>query len=346
MCDVYLNDINDMEIDLYNQSIEYNEFIEAMDILDNLFKDSNEIVLEAVTNQKSNHATVKKIINNTGETIGTVGYIYGGLTDAEGMELKGGFNIVASLAKIFAKIVNWVMRKVGFFAEQISRFLNFISSIPKEIKLKITGDIELYITANDLQGLFNRGLVDQIDNYISAASQFVQGDYWKSVFAHGNIKEGFNNSDGHYYNQMDNIYNYLKKLNFTKTVINMRDRTNHVIYFGDNKSITYTHHGTVVKCNYYNALLNLIKAIKARDKDLEIIRDAAILKVDNAKCNGAYAKALGVQRKKLDKSIELVSGIINVIGKIVKYINMDIKTMNDAFKVVMHQAGVNEANTK
>jgi hypothetical protein len=338
MRDLYLEDINNMEINLYSQSIEYKEFIEALDILENTYKDSDEIVLEAVKNQKHKNSVFWNTIGSTAKTIDTTADIYGNLTDTGASIYRGEFNLIASLAKLVARIVGWAVDKIFSLIDVLAKLINAITDLPETIKTKITGNIQLYITAGDLQGLFNQGLVDQIINYIAAASQFVKGEYWKSFFANGNILEAFNRSDGHYYKQMENIYKYLHNLSFTKTTIYMDDKHNVDIYFRNSKSISYIYHGQSVRCSYYQALKNLLSILGEKKPELINIKDQCVLKVDQSKCKGTYASARVDHRGKLDKSVEMISNVIKIVGQIMKYVNADIKTIHDSLKAVNKKA--------
>lgn len=316
-------------------NINNNAFLEYCNDLDSLGIIADpELYLEAVNiEHKGFKNNLGTIIRNTKDTTKQANGLYNSLTNIGGRGYKSIWDVAISAIKLIAKIVGYIFYKIFMIPELITGVINMVSNIPSNIKNRIKGNIYLYITAKDLSFFYNN-IYPHIRNFLYNASKFSEGDSWNTLFTALKDKRKlisivFNKSDLKYMDLMIKDYNNLQMIEFTKSLIDMSDKTSIDIYFGtSNKLIEFVDiHGYKHKTNYYDGLISLVKEISTYKSQMESVRDNIGKKIQDTELNSSFNELSPGVQKRIINTIMMTSKVINIIGNLVRYVLIDMKTI-------------------
>ena len=277
--------------------------------------------------------SIGMIVKNTKDTTKQVGGVYRAVTNLGGTGYKSLFDIVFAAVKLIVKISTFILKKIFEIPDSITKIINYISNIPENIKNKIKGNIYLYITAKDLSFFYNDAY-PCIRNFLYDSTKLSEGDTWNTLM--NSLKSRrklmniiFNKSDLEHIRSMNKNYNTLKKIEFTKSLIDMGNISNVDIYFGTSKEVIsfVDIHGNEHKTNYYNGLLSLVRELGEYKSTLEAIRNKIGRKIQDTENNNNFNELSQVTQRKITDTIIMTSKIINIIGNLIRYILIDMNTI-------------------
>lgn len=330
----YFRDI-DLLVGLNTNTKEFGEFEEALD--EAMFIGNPDLYIEAVQSMGNDaEKFAGTVAKNTIETTKGVAKVYSNTIDANATVIKSVWTLFIKSVGLISRIINRLMKAISVIPDLIIKMVDRISEIPGDIRNKIRGNIKLYITAADINNLYNSQLLQKLDQFIAQSKILVKGDTWGTLFHKRTKGDGgkmvLPTNDMKICRQMEKIYIQLKNTKFTQTVIEMGDPENIETYFGNKKSIKITQdlYGQQHQCTYFEALRLLIKNIGKREEELKEIRNSITDKYDESQINESFQRLNQASQARISTTIQSMSHVIGIIGNIVRYINMDLKTFQDA----------------
>ena len=325
-------DILDMDID----TREFKEFCNNIDELDSLCIEQNDFVLEKVVDDASYlRNDIRKSMKNTYQTSRELGSAYARTTDA-GAKLAGaGWSMIMKLCRLMSKVFSFVVDKIIKIPMYILKVSDKIASIPPKVINKIKGNIQLYITINDIHELFGNSLMYDLDRFLSAAYSVTKGKCFTSLFHNrGKLKVAkiiFGRNDAKLCRKMKHEYAKIKYLNFEKSTIDMSKKENVYKYFTTDKVVQFTTlAGIKFSGSYVEALQELIKCLEGRKKLFEEYAEMFSDKYNKSMYNDSFANLPGMAQISIQETLTMLSKVGGIIGKFIKYINVDLNTIYKA----------------
>lgn len=327
-----MNDsILDFEIDPISEFTSTEEFMEFCSAVDNIreYHESMELCIEAVNDPKISSRGAA--MANTKELAGYTGQAIGGVVDA-----KASIYHAAAVAagKIFAKganIIKWMLGSVTKTINNISNLGSKVANIPESVFAKIRGDIQLYITAGDLEVIYNSSVINRIDTFISTMDLFTRGETWGHLFKKVIRQDDYKLSkeEINCCKNIKKLYQELGNIKFNPTTVEMRNEKNKKLYFSKDGNISFTDlHGNHHNDNYYDSLKTLMSDLCSRKKELENLQKAFGEKLDRSQMEQAWAKLSSTDQSTVSSVLKNCNGVIMIIGEMLKYISIDVKTLN------------------
>lgn len=328
--DLSMNLVDNIIASTFIETTAFAEFCNDLDQL-KIFTDT-EFYLESVEHKNTGiKRSASNIINNTAKTTKDVGSIYGNVTNAGGSIMKGGWDVFAASLKLITKIISFLASKVSKIPKMVANLIDKIGEIPADIRNKIRGNIKLYITINDIQDLYSQSLMNQLMTFITLSKTMSEGELWGTFFnkrsSNGIINVGIN--DVKISKEMKKIYNYISRLEFKPSVIEMKDSSVVDAYFGNSKSVKFIDNKERIECTYYEAISKLIKDIQNKRDELEAIRIKISDKIATTHANQQYVQMGANAQRHITESVQMVAKLIEILGNMVRYIAIDIKTIED-----------------
>lgn len=327
-----MNDsILDFEIDPISEFTQAEDFMEFCSAVDSIraYHESMELYIEAVRDPKITDRGVAAA--NTKELAGFTGQAVAGVVDAKASL----YNTAAKAAlKLLGKgvlIFKWMLGNAIRMINNISDLGSKIGNIPESVFTKIRGDIQLYITAGDLEVIYNDSVINRIDTFITTMDLFTKGDTWGQLFKKIVRQDDYKLSkeEINCCKNLKKIYQELNNIKFNPTTINMKDEKAKKMYFSKDGNISFTDlHGKHHNDNYYDTLKVLIQDLTSRKKELEDLQSAFGEKMDRAHMEQTWAKLSGPDQATVSAALKHSSGVIMVIGEMLKYVSIDIKTLD------------------
>lgn len=359
---------------LLDEIVGSSEFKEMCQLLDDYeeYQLMEMILTETVHDPKSTAGKVKgQIAKNTVDTTRTVAGLYNDTTTAGGKLYKSVFDLMMSGVKLITKIIIWMIDKGIKIPQTITKVTNRVSAIPSDIKVKIRGDIKLYITANDV-AVINESVVNRIDEFIADLRLLMKGDMWTSFFhrkryvkssprkdnVDGSVERNipeiiFGKNDMQICRRMDATFKKIKIITFEQATINMSDKRNVELYFGTEILLTIrvynreTKTFKEVKQSYYQAIRSLALTLEDYTNTLKELKEDLNNKFGDSKFEDEWAKISANQRSRIQKTINDVTKTVALLGNIQRYILIDMKTISDSVMKIMGSGksdGVNVDN--
>lgn len=316
----------------------YKEFCGNIDNLDSIW-DHNfmEAVKDATPNLRGN---INKIGKNTYDTTKDVIGAYNNVVDANASAIKNTWDLVMRAVNLMTRILGFVISKIGTIPKLILKLANAIGDIPNEVRNKIQGNIELYITVQDIEAIYNQNLIARLDQFISMGTKLSQGELWGTFFMRSakivNGKVYASQNDIKAAKQLRKIYEHIKNLEFTKSTIIMKDENARNMYFGSSKSISFTDlKGNKFSGTYFEALNKLVDDINSRKDELDQIHKLLGKKYDHTLMNQTFSKLNRSDRYYITDTIRMMSKVVTVVGNMTRYVMEDIKTINKATNKIL-----------
>lgn len=331
---------------------EFKEFCESINMLDEIIV-KPDLYLEAVSTSNGTGTFVKNVITNTKDTTKTTGSIIGDFTSIKSGTMKGSFDLVSSCLQLIANIVGFFSKIIGKIPMGLNKIVRGINDIPENIRVKIKGDIKLYITADDLV-VFNNTIFPQIRNFINAGLSITDGAVWTSIMQGIKDRDSsnpenrrsykdiiFGPNDMKHISSMEKTYNNLSNIKFEKTIVEMNP-SNVEIYFGNKQCIKFIDkYGEVNQPkSYFAALQELVKTLDDYKSQIQTLQDQLNAKHSSSEINRTLVDCNEKTRDKIISSITMCSKVISIIGNFTKCLLEDQKTFNKALEKLVKKGKV------
>lgn len=345
MDSITLDDI-DVTIGSDTTSKEFLEFCSDLDELGVIT--DHELYFEKVEDKQLNlRNTLKAVNRNTKSTTVDVGAAYGNIVDGNSKLIKSVWDLTMRAINLSTRIIGFILGKLAHIPKAILIIGNKVGDIPSDIRNKIRGNIKLYITVNDIQNLYNKQLFKKVDTFMSLAVTLSQGETWGTFFnkrkSNGVLK--MKENDMKTCRAMDKLYEEIKLLEFQPSTIEMQHKDTVNMYFGDAKSVKFVDlHGATHDSTYYEALTILMKDIEGMQGSLKKIQSDIGSKYSETQMNSSFSKLDFNAQNRISSTIQMMAKIINVIGNIVRYVKIDMKSIESATETLLKKQGI--ANTK
>lgn len=338
---IILSDV-DTVLGLDTTSESFLEFCSDLDTI-GVMMDQELYMEEVESHSQSLRHGAKVIKRNTRSTTSDVVSAYGNVVDGGSKLVKSVWDLTMRAISLSTRVLGFLLRKISLIPSAIISVGNKVGDIPEDIRNKIRGNITLYITVDDLSKLYNDKLFAKIDKFISLSKILSEGETWGTFFGKRKTNGIFkmNANDMKICRDMDKIYEDLKLLEFKPTTIDMNDATKKDKYFGSAVAVNFVdlklkrHEST-----YYEALQQVISDIKSKKLDLKKIQDDLGGKYETTLNTGNFVKLDTFAQGRITSTIQMMSKIISVIGNIVRYINIDIATIDKATDALLKKQGV------
>lgn len=288
-------------------SVDYVEFSAYVESLDELL--SKAVFIEAAVGQ---HQGIKRGLQNTVKTTKDVASIYGDVTDGGGSLLGSTFQLVTSIASLIAKILKFVLKNLAKIPQALGKAIRYLTRIPEKVIAKVRGDIQLYVTVDDLLLLRDRVQGD-LGDFITLATSFTEVGNYKYDVGIPFISHVTN--DFKTYKAMNTIYKRVSNVSFEKSTVRM-----------NNKEVINTYLSP--KSQYYKSLELTLKFLNDKKPELEKLVKAATDKFDANQIKGVVSKLSPENQIRAKNSAQMISKVISIIGNLVKYIISDVSTIN------------------
>jgi len=275
-------------------------------------------------------------IENTKDTTKKAAQIYDDTTDAGGAIMKSSYDLSTSILHVVAKALKFISKHLSAIPAMAARMINKSMKIPSDVLNKIRGNIQLFITVDDVVNFYNNHL-GKLLNFIDLAKYISSGDKWGTMF---NKDDG--RDDMKTFNQMKSIYNHFGMLRFEKTTIEMRDRVIVDAYFSSESKIKFVDpvSNTRQEKSYLDALSAIAKTLKDREKDLDVVEKLVAEKISESRTNNSFAKLTATQREKIMFIVKMFAKIFSVIGRFISCGIYDLKTIDSNMDKILNKSGV------
>lgn len=322
-------------------SKEFKEFSNSLDYLDTLFSESliTEKVNDTTPNAGKFFGAVKK---NTVDTTKDVVKVYGNVVSGNANVIKATWDLAVKSIGFISKVLKYVLNKVADVPKMILKLGAKISDLSLDLRAKISGNITLHVTAPDIELIYNHHLMRRLVAYVGYASSLSKGDFW-STLTHRRKAESdgkgvkdkihdlvVSENDIKTCKKMSAEFAHIKNTEFRRTIVDLRDKTNVNIYFGAEKMIKFTDiYGKKYEASYTEALSKIIEDLEAKRSEIETLHQAIGEKLHTTEVNQAYNHLSGHAKYILTNTILEISKVSGIIGNFIKYILLDISTINE-----------------
>ena len=336
-----LNAIDDIILDSLSDSNLFKEYSHNLCALDRLY--SEPLMEEVIDNHVKLKDKVGKIIDNTKSTTKDVGTAYDQITTSNANFLKSTWDVIMQAINLLVKISTFIVNQISKIPKLIYKVLNKIMKIPSNVRNKIQGNIQLYITAKDIENLYNQSLLTQLESFIKYAEELSKGKTWNNVFQvkivlKDGVKISFDMSDFRRCKEMKKIYNNIRRVEFTQSTIEMNNQSIINTYFGDEKSIKYIYQGHSYSSSYYDALKNLMEHLSSQQTAIKSIQDSITIKINESSANSNYGSLDLKSQKLISEAIQEIAKVTGIIGNIMKYIIQDMQTISSTADTIINKS--------
>lgn len=320
----------------------FKEFCDDLDELDKI-NDENFYIEAVQDNNVDLRHGLKAIRRNTRNTTLDVGAAYGNIVSGNAKLIKSVWDLTMRAINLSTRVIGFILRKLSLIPRVILDVGNKVADLPEDIRNKIRGNIQLYITVNDIQNLYNKQLLVKIDKFISLARRLSEGEVWGTAFkkrkTEGIIK--MKENDMAICRQMDEIYEQIKLLEFKPSTVEMKDQKSVEMYFGNKAVVAFKDlHAKSHNSTYYEALIQLMKDISEQKDTLEKIHGDIGAKYTQSQLNSSFSQLNFNAQNRVASTIQMMSKIVSVIGNIIRYITIDMKTLETATDTLLAKQGV------
>lgn len=330
--DILLNTVDSV---LSRYITETNGFDDFCSILNDM-----EMLSEAVANADAGRHQIDKIIANTSKTSRDIAKIYGISTDAGGAAIKSVWDLGMKLLTLATSAIAFIVKNIVKIPEAINKLIDKLVSIPSNVKARIRGDIQLYVTIEDLQTLNNQYVLNHMTNLLVLAKEFSAGEVWTSFWGKKERRDsGLNTNDARTLKEMKAEFAYFSKINMTKTVVNMSDANVVEGYFGNGKIEYKDIHGKMHSSTYYESLKALISEISSKKNVLDGLYTAIGDKLKTTQDNGSFSELNKVRKDAIINGMSMMTTTINLIGNLVKNMMTDVATIQKTTDQIMSRKG-------
>lgn len=341
-------------LDEFVESKEFLEFGYTLKMLDDLYEDAftfTEAVKDNTIDSKFGRAkqATSGIVKNTKDTTKDVAGAFNQITDANATLIKNTWDLTMGGIRLIVKMSSFVIKNIAKIPGFVVNTGKKVSNVGQKIKNKIQGNISLYITADDVQALFNQSLVDRLGKFIGYAAELTKGDTWNMTLglhkSNGLLPVKFSRHDIDLSEKMNDVFKGMEHLEFSPTTIPMKNQAIVELYFGEGK-IKYTLNSKTYESTYYDALATLMELLGKRRSEIEQIQNSINVKIDSANAGvSGFSNLSSSDQDIIKRAVRQIAKVTGVVGKISNYIIKDMKTIQDSVEKVSKMAA-NANNTE
>lgn len=280
---------------------------------------------------KTNIGNALKATKNT--TTGMV-KAHSALTTSLGNAMSSSYNLLYKLVMAIIKVISFLFNSFAILPKMLLKLVTKVGEIPADISTKINGDIQLYVTAEDLYTIYNHSIMKKLDEFLSTAQAMTKGELWGSKLhmkdkdVDGKKIEASEN-DRKLAASLNRQANALEIISFNKSIIKLKDDTTRKTYFS--KSMVFTDaKGQKHEGGYYKLLSQLVEDMVNQKSKLEAVHSALGEKYQKTLNNQTWAKLSPITQDTISRSIQAVSKVVNLVGALTRDIQADVNTMNTA----------------
>ena len=302
------------------------------------YRESTEWILEAVDDPKLRKGKfLHNTVSNTIEIGGKTAKAVGGVVDAKADVYHTAASIVLDICGSLVKLYKFIMGRLNDILEGSRRLAKRVAKIPADVAATIRGDIQLYITATDLQTMYNNLVINRVDTYISTLSLLTKGDTWGTIFKPNEVNKEIklNSDDIANCKKMKSLYMDLRKVTFTKSIVRMDNAINRTLYFSNEPQIAFKDlHGKEHKASYYDLLNQLMADIGNQRSNIETLQSAFGTKLSESQVSGQWAMMSAKDQETIMEAMRNTSQVTNLLANIIKYVVVDMKTASNAIAAI------------
>lgn len=342
--DISMNIVDRVIAENIFDSLEFAEYCQNLDMI-NILTDTELYLNEAMDQNSVNNKTLSKIVTNTAKTTKDLANIYGLTTDAGGAGIKSIWDLVMKLISLAAKALKFIVGKIILVPKLIVQIIDIIQTIPTNVKNKIRGNIQLYITIEDVEILMNQFILNHIITFMNYAQQLSVGESWTTFFHRGQGSSASNKTDMKLISDMNKEFKIFSKLTFHKTTVDMNDSTVVEGYFGKGKIVYKDMHGNQHNETYYGTLKELMEIVSSNKSFLDKIYSAIGNKINTTQLNQSFGSLNSIQRNSIINSMGMVSMATQILGNLVRYVITDMNTIKKSTEQIMKRQSAIENGT-
>ena len=322
--------------------LEFNNILESYDNLMDTYIENYELDYynEEVKNQKIN------AVKNTIDTTKSVASAANDITDIGGGIIKGAVDLIVKVIKFISNIIKFLIDNIKKIPSFIKNIGKNIAKIPEAIRSKIRGDIQLYITINDIQ-VFYTNIYPNISGFINTSKQMFKTEKPSLISQFFNIfkkeKQELKNkitlqtNDQNLNKTIQLYYNKIKNVKFNKTTIQINKPEIVNIYFGNQKINFKNAKNQLSTGSYYEVLEQITTDMNNYDEFLKIVLEK-FQSLENKKAED-FNIALGnfdfQAQSIIINQIKMMNSVIGIIGNINKSIIRDMNTINKHYQTII-----------
>lgn len=330
-------DILSETYDVFNDihSKHFKEFCRVLDEMDTLYFNYNEAVSSVTMNINNPNSFANKMDDNINTTKGAANLANAGM-DAYAGYMRTEYSILGKALSLVGRVIGFLLDKIMAISTKIVAVMNGTKSIKATTLAKISGDIALYITCDDIHNLYKNGIMDKIKTMVKYGEDATVGITWGRLFhPRGGLLNKNAKNDIKLLHEMQTIHNQISTLEFVKTIVPMTNSNTIRMYLGNVKSIKISDsNGINQDYTYYEALHKMMTEVSGWQEDIRVIKDNMNKKYSDSRMIGEFAKLSEKQRKTIIDTINMLSTTFKVLGNIVKYINVDMNTIAKEIKTI------------
>lgn len=328
------------------------EFCHSIDAIEE-YRESTELYLEAVTSPKTTlRGRLANDFHATATTTANTAKAANAIIDAKAGIISASVNLIFTLFGYAGKLLGYLSGKVADTINGTTIMVENIGKIPANVRATIKGDIRLYLTIGDIQNVYNREIINQLDAAIAELDVFTKGEAWGRAFHKNKVQKGvftISSDDLKHARKIKSYTAALKNVRFSQSIVRMDVEKNREAYFSDKKVIKFKDlHGNVHDDTYVQAIGQLLSDLSERKNAINSLQSAFGEKKTKTELNGEWASLNKNLQEYISGVMQDVSVILSTIGNFVKYATIDLKTINDATsKITAKYSGTNgNANNK
>ena len=188
-----------LDFDILNENINYDpdvkDFKEFCGNLDNLGVLVNpELYIEAMVDHHKSWADKLNDIGTpfkqTRKTTKNIKKAYNDITDGGGSLIRAVWDASMKAIQLASRIIKFVLLNLAKIPKMLVSMAQTVGRIPANVRNKVRGNINLYITVNDLDNLFKK-LIPTLDAFLDHANDISKGDMWGTFFNRRAAGNGF-----------------------------------------------------------------------------------------------------------------------------------------------------------
>lgn len=346
--DISLNMVDKVLANSLFESKSFHEFCSDLDELSSLFDD--DIYMEAMTTKKQGiDKTASMVYKNTIDSTKAAGNVYRYATDAGGGFLAATWKLVTSAAMLIARAAKWIFLNIDKVILSVANIVDAISNIPANIKNKVKGNIKLYITAQDISNIYsmnvggdNASIMGRLNEIIQDLQQLTQGEMWTTYFSNKeSVKDFFkffnddfinektkNKTDMKIIKKIIKEYDYIKRVSFSQTVIDMNRPEIVELYFGVSNKIKFRNFKNQdQELTYIEALYDILDHISIYKDTMKRLQDAMGDKFVTSTNNESFSNMGKNAQSMVTKLFQTIAKTVEILGNLTRYTMSDIKTI-------------------
>ena len=334
--DTILNlQIFDNVIDEYFGRKQFNEFCRDIDFLDQ-YGTPVDPFTEAVHDERHRFKkSVGDTVRNTVDTTRDVARAYGNITDANAGLIKNTWNLLSKAVDIAVKASAFIINKISGIPNAVLDATAWVMKVPEKLRLRVNHNIELYLTINDIELLYNKSLLVDIDTYITNASELSKGETW--AVSKGGIVgwvtrlasgEKMSPTDIKRIQKMNDLYIQMQSVKFEKETVAVSNPDIAKKYFSVEKAVNFTDLKGLQHNSYYlDALVALAKHLDTKKSELKVIQESLGAKYDKSLASADFTKLTKEHQNLVTNSIQQLSKVMSIVGNLIKCVLEDADTI-------------------